>query len=128
MLCEQLAVGDTHRGSHVPSVVDGQGRPVVGERYNLPESAPALRPPTLPRRFPDYGAPAVGGLGHHAATPGMSAGLDGVAWPSRADGSSRSIGLVSLRSGDVGSAQYPHRGASSFRARIRKASAALFGR
>lgn len=65
--------------------------PVQGEGFNLPAGAPALRPAVQAKLVPDYGAEAVGGLGHHSATPGGSAGLDGVAWPSsRADAPSRS--------------------------------------
>jgi hypothetical protein len=67
----------------LPSVTDSQGRPVIGEGYDVSPSAPALRPPTRPALVPDYGAPAVGGAGFHTTQPGTPNGLDGIpAWPS----------------------------------------------
>jgi hypothetical protein len=56
---------------------------VIGESYNLPTAAVALRPVGPAAPTPLYAAPAVGGMGYLAAGfPGVSAGLDGVAWPS----------------------------------------------
>ena len=66
----------------LPSVADGQGRPVKGEGYDVAPTAPALTPPTRPRLVPDYGPPAAGGAGYHATQPGSVAPFDGVAWPS----------------------------------------------
>jgi hypothetical protein len=66
---------------------------VIGESYNLPAAAVALPPAPL------YAAPAVGRMGYHEASPpGVSAGLDGVAWPSARAVSS--VAFVSTRSGD----------------------------
>jgi hypothetical protein len=70
---------------------------VQGEGYNLPAGTPALSSPAPKRLIPDYGAPAVGGAGHHSTSPapGSPTPFDGVAWPS---GRSSAIAYVSPRS------------------------------
>ncbi|HEX6758639.1 MAG TPA: hypothetical protein VF086_09565 [Propionibacteriaceae bacterium] len=74
----------------LPSALGPIG-PVQGLNFGYLDGPVLRKPDQGPRLVPSYGvAEVVGGLGHHAATPGGSAGLDGVAWPSRADAPSRS--------------------------------------
>ena len=94
---------------------------MIGESYNLPAAAVALRPvgPRPPRL---YAAPAVGGMGYHEnGFPGVSAGLDGVAWPSA--GAVSSVAFVSQRSGDGATAGQN----VPLRQRMRAALKLLFG-
>jgi hypothetical protein len=66
----------------LPSVLSPMGA-VQGLGFSIPAGEPALRKPDQgPQLAPSYAAEVVGGLGHHSATPGGQAGLDGVPWPS----------------------------------------------
>ena len=79
-------------------------------------------PSGRPRPAPLYAAPAVGGMGYHeAGSPGVSAGLDGVAWPSA--GAVSSVVFVSQRSGDGATAGQN----VPLRQRMRAALKLLFG-
>ena len=95
---------------------------MIGESYNLPAAAVALRPVGAAAPAPLYAAPAVGGMGYHEnGFPGVSAGLDGVAWPSA--GAVSSVAFVSQRSGDGATAGQN----VPLRQRMRAALKLLFG-
>ena len=62
--------------------VPGPVGPPRGEGFNLPVTAPALRPGQVAAATPSWAAPEVGGTGfHHTGPAGGIGGLDGVQWP-----------------------------------------------
>jgi hypothetical protein len=99
----------------LPSAFAPMG-PVQGLGFGIPPGEPALRKPDpASPPGPSYAAEVVGGLGHHSATPGGQAGLDGVSWPGSSGRSQSAIAYVGR-----GSKAVRPSGVKQARARIRR--------
>ena len=104
----------------LPSVADSLGRLPQGEGFDLPASAPALRPVQRPKLVPNYGSEPVGGSGFQQA---------GVQWPAGTAPSqaySRSSAIAYVSPG--GSTPARPALAKTVRARIRSARRTLLGK